>query len=511
MNAQRKPGSPVLARLAGAALALSASTLVAQPAASPVVERPEKLVYGPLRFDVPDAAKVRHELPGGVVAYVVPDRSLPLVNVVLHLRTGAFREPEAKPGVAAMTAALMRLGGTTKRTPEEFDERADFLAAQVGSTGGDTAARVSLNVLSTSLDDGLDLLFDMLRNPRFDEGRLAIEKSKTLEAMKQRNDDAEDIQGREWSWLQYGFDHYSVRRLTAAQLQGISRADLVDFHKRTYGAEKMVIAVSGDVDAKAIVANLTKRLAGFQAAESAPWPPAKPGYKPVAGLYHVEKDVPQGKVLIGHPGIQVTDWASKDLASLEVMNDILGGGGFSSRIMKRVRSDEGLAYGAGSSFGMGTWWPGVFSIGYASKNPTVALAMKIAREELDKIRQEPVTAEELELDKSYIVDSFPRAFESAAQIAGTFAQDELIGRPHSYWNDYRAKIQAVTADDVLKAAQTYLHPDQLVTLVVGRWDEIAAGDPQGRAKMEDLGGAGVVHLPLRDPLTLQPLPAPPAN
>jgi len=489
-----------------AAFAGSASSLVAQTSAPPGGARPEKLAYGPLRFEVPDAAKFRHELPGGVVAYVVPDRSLPLVNVVLSLRTGAFREPAEKPGVAAFTAALMRLGGTAGRTPEEFDERVDFLAAQVGSTSGDTGARVSLNVLSTSLDDGLDLLFDMLRNPRFDEGRLAVEKAKTLESMKQRNDDASDIQAREWSWLLYGSDHYSARRLTAAELESIGRADLADFHRRTYGPEKMVIAVSGDVDPKVIVANLAKRLQGFRAAESAPWPPAMPDFAAVPGVYHVEKDVPQGKVLIGHRSLQVTDWSAKDLYSIEVMNDILGGGGFSSRITKRVRSDEGLAYGAGSSYGIGVWWPGVFSVGYASKNPTVALAMKIALEEVDRIRREPVTADELALDKSFLVDSFPRAFESAAQIAGTFAQDELVGRPHSYWTEYRQKIQAVTAEDVLEAARKYLHPDELVTLVVGRWSEIAPGDPQGRAKMEEFQGAKVTHLPLRDPLTLEPLP-----
>lgn len=473
--------------------------------AQAVAPRPEQLQYGPLEFEVPDAQRFRHQLPGGIVAYVVPDRSLPLVNVVLTLRTGAFREPATKPAVAEMTATMMRVGGTVTRTPEAFDERADFLAAQVGSTSGDTSARVSLNVLSTALDDGLDLLFDMLRQPRFDEGRLAVEKGKSLEAMKQRNDDADSIRGREWAWLMYGRHHFVSREIAARELESITRADLAEFHRRTYGSEKMLIAVSGDVEPKAIVANLAKRLRGFNAAEPAPWPPKGPDFKPQPGLYHAEKDIPQGKVSIGHRSIQVEDWSNQDLYAIEVMNDILGGGGFTSRLVKRIRSDEGLAYGAGSNFGIGPFWPTVFSMGYASKNPTVAYAMEILLEELDKIRREPVTDEELVISKRSFIDTFPRSFESAAQIAGTFVQDDLLGRPHSYWTDYRRRIEAVTAEQVLAAAAKFLKPEALVTLVVGKWDEIAPGDPQGRAKMDQFAGGRVEHLPARDPLTLEPI------
>lgn len=498
MRATMNTAAVTLLLGAGAVLAL------APAGAQSIAARPEQLQYGPLRFEVPDAAKFRHELPGGIVAYIAPDRSLPLVSVVLHLRTGAFREPAEKPGLAAMTAKLMRVGGTAKRAPDEFDERADFLAAQVGSSSGNTSSRVSLNVLSTALDDGLDLLFEMLRTPQFDEERLSVEKGKVLETMKQRNDDAGDIQAREWSWLMHGRDHFTSREATAAELESITRADLLDFHHRTYGPERMVIAVSGDVDAPAIAANLRRRLQGFRAAERLPWPPEGPEFMPEPGLYHVEKEIPQGKVSIGHRSLQVTDWFDPEIPALEIMNDILGGGGFTSRLVKRVRSDEGLAYGAYSTFGLGNYWTGQFGMGYASKNPTVAFAMEILLEELDKIRHDPVTADELAVAKSSAIDSFPRAFESAAQIAGTFANDDLISRPHGYWTSYRGRIAAVTAPDVLAVAQKHLKPEALVTLVVGKWDEIAPGDPQGRAKMEQFAGGKVEHLPVRDPLTLEP-------
>lgn len=491
--------------LAATAAAVLVSTLPTRLAAIPA--RPEELTYGPLDFEVPRAEELRHELPSGAVVYVVPDRALPLVNIVLHVRTGAFREPASKPGLAAMTANLMRVGGTASLAPEEFDERADFLAARISADSGDTGSTASLNVITRELDAGLDLLFDMMRHPRFDEARLTIEKSKALEAMKQRNDDASDIQAREWGWLLYGRDHYSSRVATAAQLESISRQDLVGFHRRTWGAQDLVIAVSGDVEPEAILANLDRRLEGWTAEEAASWPPAAPEHTPKPGIYRAEKEIPQGKVRIGHRSLQVSDWSDPDLYAIEVMNDILGGGGFTSRLTKRVRSDEGLAYGAGSGYGFGSFWPATFAAGYASKNPTVAFALEIVLEEIDRIRREPVSDEEMRVSKGSFIDTFPRSFESAAQIAATFVQDELIGRPHSYWYEYRRRIQEVTAADVLRAAQNYLHPDDLVTLVVGKWEEIAPGDPEGRATMAQFAQGRAEVLPLRDPLTLEPTPA----
>ncbi len=494
---------PVLAVVLSMLAVLAAAPLAAQPA------RPEQLTYRPLDFEPPRAEPLRHVLPGGVVVYVVPDHALPLVNVVMNLRTGAFLEPAAKPGLAGMTAALLRVGGAGERTPEQFDERADFLAAQLGAAAGDTSSRVSLNVLSSALEPGLDLLFDMLRRPRFDEARLAVEKGKVLEAMKQRNDDADDILGREWSWLMSGREHFSSRRATAAQLASITREDLVDFHRRSWGSEGMVIAVSGDVEPARILDALGKRLAGFRAAERTAWPPKGPEFTPKPGLYRVEKDIPQGKVRIGHRSLQVTDWSSPDLYALEMLNDVLGGSGFTSRLMKRVRSDEGLAYGAGSNIGFGVWWPANFTAGFASKSPTVAYALRIVLDEIERIRREPVSDDELRVAKGAAVQTFPRGFESAAQIAGTFAQDELIGRSHAYWYDYRKRIDAVTPAELLRVAQKYLHPDQLVMLVVGKWAEIAPGDPQGRATMAAFGGGRAELLPLRDPLTLEALPPAP--
>lgn len=492
------------------ALPAAGSAAAAPPVAEPapaIPARPGDLRYGELHFKVPEAAAYRHQLSNGVVVYVAEDHALPLVDVVLAVRVGDFLDSPEKVGLASLAGAMMRRGGTESLSADDFDQKADFLAANIDSYTASMRGGASLNCLSRVLDPSLDLFFDMLRHPRFDEGRLEVAKSNLIESMKQRNDDPGDILDREWDWLLYGEDHFSVRQTTAPDLARISRQDLVDFHRAYWRPQNMILAVSGDVDTKRVLAALERRFAGWQAdGPRVPWPPPAPTHLPTPGLYSVEKDVPQGRVVIGHLGAQRHGWDDPDTFPLALMNDILGGGGFTSRITRRVRSDEGLAYRVSSSFQVGQFWPGDFRVQYDSKNPTVALAAKIVVEELEKIRQQPVTAEELATAKSSYVSALPHLFESAEKIAGTFAEDDYLGRPHTYWQGYRRRVEGVTAADVLRVAQKYVQPDRLVVLVVGKWDEIAAGDADHRASMQEIDGGAVVHLPLRDPLTLKPKP-----
>ncbi|GAB4373846.1 MAG: pitrilysin family protein [Acidobacteriota bacterium] len=491
------------AALAALGLVLGAGTAIAATGEK-IPPRPEQLRYPKLAFDVPEADGFRHVLSNGVVVYVAEDHDLPLVNVSVRVKVGSFLDPEGKTGLASITGRMLRQGGAGDLDAAAFDERADFLAAQISSYTGDTGGGAGLNCITPVLDEALDLFFSMLVSPRFDADRIEVEKTNRLEAMKQRNDDAGDILAREWQWLMRGREHFTSRYPTKADLDAITREDMIAFHRRWWNPRNMLITVSGDVDTKAILAQLERRLAAFgDRGESTPWPPPKPEFTPVPGLYHVEKDIPQAKVNIGHLTFEWTDWDAKDPYALRVMSHILGDSGFTSRITKRIRSDEGLAYSAWARFGIGTWWPGIFRVSYQSKSSTVALAAKLAFEEIRRIQAEPVSPDELDTARNSIIDSFPQRFNSPASTLSIFAEDEWIGRPHEYWTRYRDRIAAVGREDVQRVARQYLHPDRTVFLVVGRWDEIAPGDPDGRASMAEFGEP--THLPLRDPLTLEPI------
>jgi len=508
-------------RFAVAAVLVAALAAAAAPAKEPkqkkksakptvsqagIPARPEQLKHGPLGFEVPDAAKYRHQLSNGVSVYVVEDHSLPLVDVSLTVRVGAFLDPVDKPGLASLAALMMRRGGTTSRPPAEFDERADYLAANLGAQAGETGGGASVNCITGVLDEALGLFFEMLKSPGFSEERLRVEKDNILEGLRQRNDDPAEISSREWAWLIRGNEHFSSREMTKAELDSIGRDDLVAFHRRYWRPENMILAVSGDVTPHEILPKLEKHFAGFSGEGShVPWPPAGPNVVPAPGVYYVEKDIPQGRVLIGHLGMKRVSWEDPEAFALLVMNDILGGGGFTSRIMKRIRSDEGLAYGASSAFGVGLYWPGTFQVSYQSKSPTVAYAAQIALAEIERMRTELVSADELNVSKKSFIDAFPRRFESAAQLAGTFASDEYEKRPHGYWKTYRDSVGDVTAERVRDVARKYLDPAKLVFLIVGKWDDIRPGDADKRASMAEFHGGQASKLPLRDPLTLDPL------
>jgi predicted Zn-dependent peptidase len=251
-----------------------------------------------------------------------------------------------------------------------------------------------------------------------------------------------------------------------------------------------------------MIAKLEAAMKGWPVSK-APLPEVpKMPYTSVAGVYTVNKaDVNQGRVSIGHVGIMRDN---PDSYAIGIMNDILGGGGFTSRITSRVRSDEGLAYSAGSSFSFGTYNPGVFRASFQSKNPTTSQALDIMVEEINKMRAGKVSAEELETAKNQAIEVFPRNFATASQVAGIFAQDEFTKRPADYWSTYRDRIRAVTIDDVQRVAAKYLQPDKLVVLVVGNIDEITKGNPdKPQYSLLKIAKDGQIHrIPLPDPLTL---------
>ena len=485
---------------------LGALLLGATAGAQTIPAHPSELAYELLDFTPPVAADHRHELSNGIVVFVVEDHELPLATLAVTVRTGVYLDPPDKIGLAGLTGSQMRAGGTTTMSAADFDDEAAFLAAQIGSNIGATSGGASMNCLTRDLDACLDLFFDMLRNPGFDEDRLALAKSQALQQMERRNDATAGIERREWARLMRGDAHFSTRPRTRTSVESITRDDLVAFHHEYYHPGNFLFAVSGDVDTAGILAELERRLDGWEAGGREVPPVPAPEFTPTPGLYLVDKeDVNQGRVAIGHLG---TTRDNPERYKLLVMNDILGGGGFSARLLTRVRSDEGLAYSASSNFGVGVYYDGVFQAGFQSRSETVARATAIVLEEIERIRTEPVTEEELRNSIAYFVETFSRNFSSAASTAGLFAGDEYTGRDPSYLATYRENIAAVTADDVLDVARRYLYPEALAILVVGNLEAILAGDPERpEYSLDALSPGEVVRIPLPDPFTME-YPAP---
>lgn len=483
-----------------ALVAVLTAALAGAAWAQEIPDHPDELTFRPIEFEPPEAADHRIVLDNGMVVFFAEDRALPLVNLSFRLRVGSYLEPEGKEGLAGFTGSQLRRGGTGSLTAEELDERLDFLAARVATGIGGTSGFASLNCLADNLDDSLGILVEMLREPRFQEDRLALAKEQTLQAMKKRNDDSGRIESREWGFLVYGEDHLTNRYSTQASIESITRDELVAFHRKWVHPANMVAAVAGAISREEAVSKL----------ESAfdDWPSPRPEVPPVPGeiwpaepgLYRVDKDVNQGRMSIGLPTVRRDN---PDIYALELMNDILGGSGFTSRITRTVRSNEGLAYSAGSAISFGVYYPGRFRAAFQSKSRSVAYAAQLVLEEIRKIREVPVTEEELTTVKSNLIESFPSSFASKAQSMAIFAADEFSGQDPQYWDRYRDRLKAVTRAEIQRVAGEYLVPERMLLLVVGNLKEIDEGDATHPASLAELVAGRVTDLSLRDAMTMK--------
>ena len=476
-------------------------------------ERPEAIRFPALEFSPPRARDFRRTLPDGTPVYLAPSKEFPLVNLTMTFKGGAFTDPKDIPGLTAAMAAMVRTGGTASAKPADVDEKLDFLATNVkvdAAPGGAIVA--SMNTLKSNLDESMAVFFDMLRNPGFDQARLEVLRGQATEAMKQRNDDAAAILGREWRYLVYGDDHFESQQQTKAGWDALDAGRLRAQHARLVHPGNVIIAVTGDFDPDEMMRKLALAMEGWARGDMAPNPPA-PTHVMQPGVYRVAKDIPQGKVRVGRRAIQRDD---PDFYAVQVMNEILGAGGFTSRLVKSIRSNEGLAYSVGSRLEPGVWYPGQLACAFESKNATVALAIRLMRDEFRRLQDEPVSAEELQVAKRSFVESFPTQFASKDATLGILVADEWTGRDPEYWQNFRDNIGKVTAEDVQRVARKYLNFDDMAVLVVGRWEEIAPGDKGGRASMGEFFGGASTQLPLRDPMTMKPMepaatPAPEAG
>jgi zinc protease len=360
-------------------------------------------------------------------------------------------------------------------------------------------------VLSKDLDEGLGLLTACLKAPAFQADRLKLWKDQQLQAMKGRNDESGSIEEREWSVLQNGADHWSTHFTTKASIEGLTADDLRACQKRYVGPRNFVLAVSGDFDRAEMTKKLEKAFAGWANTGEHPAPPPAPAAGSArAGWFMVDKDVNQGRVSIGLPTIDRYD---PDYAAARIMNDILGGGGFTSWLVNRIRSDEGLAYSVNSSLPGGVYYPASWRLVYQSKVRSVAYATQLAFEQIRRMRDSLVTADELQASREKFVQSLPVQFETAGAIAGVLAADEATGRfekDPNYYAEYGKRLNAVTIADVQRVARRLLDPAKMSVLMVGNAKDMLMGDPKHDASIPKLAGASPVMLPLRDPFTMKP-------
>lgn len=474
--------------------------------AQPVPARPEMLVYKPLAFQVPREKDYAFKLNNGIPVYLASDpNGIPFLRVNVMIRGGQNLEPKGKEGITDLAGSLWRNGGALRTPADKLDERLDFLAAEIRSEIGATEGTISMQVQEKDLKEGLDLFTQVLFEPAFAQDRLDLAKEGLRQAVRSRNDFIEDIANYQLSFLLNGEGHFLSALPTEASLTSITREDLQTFHRRLLHPANLVISVSGKSDRKTLLNLLNQTIGRFLSSREARISPKAPApihvRKP--GIYLVDKDVPQSVVALAIPGLRRTD---PDWHAVEVMNYLLGGSGFTSRLMKKLRSDEGLTYGIKSEIGEGPHWRDDFFCSLQTKNRSVPFALRLILAELERIKRELVSNEEMNAIKAGIIQGFPAEWGNQTAVVQKFASERLLGWPSDWWADYREKIQTVTREDVQRVARKYLDTSQSVILVVGKAAEVEAGDAKDHpGLLKDVVQLPLQRLPLWDPLTMRPL------
>jgi zinc protease len=419
-------------------------------------------------FQVPQVT--REQLPNGMVLYLVEDHDLPLVRLSAMIRAGRIYEPGVKTGLADLVGEVMRTGGTERYPGDQLDELLENMGASVETGMDEASASASLRCLTENFDEVLAIFVDVLRHPAFPEEKLDLAITQAKSGISRRNDDASGIADREIQKLYYGADSPYARQPEYDTLAAIERADLIAFHEYFYHPNNVILIAGGDFDTAAMKAKLSAAFADWPQTETFFPPDPLISDTPMSVNYIAKEDVNQSKVRMGHLGIR---WDDEHLFPLSVLNEILGGG-FGSRLFTEVRSKRELAYGVWAWMITGNHHRMPFTVGVDTKSESTVEAITIIMDELRKVREEPVTEDELERAKEGLKNSFVFNFSNPFSIASRKASYEFWGRPADFLDTYLAKVDAVTAADILAAAQARIHPDQMAILVVGRAEDFDA-------------------------------------
>jgi zinc protease len=482
-------------------ITVGVSTLSAQA----IPDRPEKITFPQLSFQVPRAKDYKTSLKNKIPVYISDNASnAPIINVSIQWRGGGYMEPIGKEGLAGFYGSLLASTGSIKLELEKQEDILDNLAASINSNCGPISGSISMRCLAKDFDQVLGLMMDTFNHPAFLQNRIDLNKRRTRQALLTRNNEVTMIASYQMGHLLRGEDHFSVRSPTPASIDSITREDLLAFHSRIKHPSNFIVTVSGKFDRKPVMDKLNATIGALKASKDAQISPQIPApeFTQTPGIYVVDRaNAPQAIVQWAFPGMRRSD---PDWHAAVVMNQILGGG-FTSRLMAKIRSDEGLTYGITTSLGTGANWTGDFTGNAQTSNNTVAYLMKLALAEMDKLKNVPLTNNELKAVKEGIIDSFPGQWAKSA-IASRFASEAMDGWSEDWWVNYREKIQAVTAADVQRMANRLLDMDKMIVLAVGQASVIEAGDHDRKVLLKDILPLPMKRLPLRDPMTGKPMP-----
>jgi len=406
-------------------------------------------------------------LDNGMILLLSEKHDIPMVTMNMAIKAGSMVEPADKPGLASITASLL-MQGTAKRTASQISREIDFVGGSLSASGGDDFASASLRVLKKDLRTGLDLLSDVLLNPVFDQKEIDRKVKETLAEIKRQKEEPDSIAGEAFAKMVFGDHPYGkTNDEVAAYLPKLVPQEVIDFHATRYSPNNTIIAVVGDVGEQEIKLLLNEYFKSWKNKVQPVQSPSQPPVREKTIVQKIEKNITQANIAMGHIGISREN---PDYYAALIMNYILGGGGFSSRLMDTIRDNKGLAYDVHSGFSARKE-PGAFSVSIQTKNESANEVIEETLKEISRMQKELVSEGELADAKAYLTGSFPLKMDTYAKIAGMLTSIEIYGLGLDYPQTYPRLINSVTREDLQRVAKKYLHPDKMAIVVVANQEK----------------------------------------
>ncbi|MZR29262.1 M16 family metallopeptidase [Sneathiella litorea] len=407
--------------------------------------------------------------PGGIEAWLVEEASIPIVSLNVAWRGGASLDPADKAGLAYLASSTMD-EGSGEFDSNAFQERLSDLAIQLGFDASKDSFSGSLKTLSENTEEAFRLFGLAISDPRFDQEPVERIRGQILASLNQKLSDPNSLAGRAWFELAFGDHPYSQpSEGTIDSISAITREDLVDFARTRLGKDNMLIGVVGDITAGKLGPLLDETFGKLpDKAEIAAIPQTEPLVE--AAIKIIPQDIPQSVVIFGGQGVKRED---PDYYTAYVLNYILGGGSFQSRLTEEIREKRGLVYSVYSYL-----YPmkaaGLQMGGFGTSNASVKEALDLVEAELVRIREEGVTEEELAAAKTYLNGSFPLSLSSNDRISDILVAMQFSDLPIDYLNNRPDLINAVSQEDINRVAQKLLDPDKLIVVVAGKPENLEA-------------------------------------
>ncbi len=422
-------------------------------------------------------------LKNGLDVVVVEQHEQPIASIWMAIKAGSTLDPDGKASLSSFTSTLLNKGTKTKNS-KQLAEWIESVGGSVSINSDDDDTVISISILSEYLPTAYEYLADVILNPIFPEDELSEERKRAITGIEFEKSDPNAMANRHFDEVVYGKHPYAVHPTTES-VESVTRDDVVAFHQKNYVPNNAMLFVVGDVSQKDVKKSVEKYFGNWKTGM-----PDQPVYAATPertarniSLYHRPASV-QTNIYVGHLGLRPTD---PDWPAVTVANRVLGGGS-SGRLFMDLREKHGWTYGAYSS------WTKPKDVGYfrATANCRTEVTDSALTEMLADIKDlamQPVTEDELNSAKSYLVGNFPTTIETPGQIAQQIGQVKLLGLDKSYLENYRKEIAKVTVADVQAVMKKDLHPDRLAIVLVGDAEQIKDKvDPIAPVALYDIDG-----------------------